>query len=314
MRHSSLGVLLASAMALPGLWSSPAHALDGPSDLFASLPVTRVPNAGKAPARIGAGERVRGVVMRVEPGTSDVRTLSSERDMGREPEEQADCVQVNDDMLSTQTTWGQGMGRYFLSSRQGVMAARIESIDESKSPATLESVELFADPTTGGTRQIARRSIALAKLRDLPGESRVYGFRSDNDVHLVVVQGASKVAAQASRTPGFMAAGSRMRGVGAQCRMLHLGMSAERGDGESFTVRFSTAKELGSMPAEGEEGVVITKIEQRDAYLHASLSLGESEATPTLSLASGWAAKERVVEIPNSPSVAAFASKLRKRR
>jgi len=315
MRRTAFAVITSSILAVPALWATPAKADPDKQSLLASLPRADVPNPAKAPARIGAGERVRGVTFRPEPDANDARTLSSDLDTGRDNEEKHACVQTNDEPSPQPDTWGHGMSQYYFSPRQGVVTARIESVDESKSPATLESIELWVDAMTGGARQIARRSIALGKLRDLPGGNHVYGFRSNDDVHLVITQGATKVPAhQISRLPGFMAVSSRMRSLGAQCPMAHFSMSAERGDGESLSVRFGTIKELGTVPAEDGETQGLTKLEQRDAFLHASLSFGESEAEPTLSLASGWAAKERVVEVPVGTPAPVFKRGFRKRR
>jgi hypothetical protein len=315
MRRTAFAVITGAALVAPALWATPAKADPGKESLLASLPRADVPNPAKAPARIGGGERVRGVSMRPVPESNDTRTLSSDLDAGPDNEEVHACVQTNEEESPQSDTWGHGMAQYYFSPRQGVAIARVESVDESKSPATLQSIELWVDATTGGTRQIARRSIALGKLQDLPGGNHVYGFRSNNDVHIVITQGATKVPShQLSRLPGFMAVSSRMRSIGAQCPMAHFSMSAERGDGESLSVRFGTIKELGTVPADDGETPERAKIEQRDAFLHASLSFGESEAAPTLSLASGWAAKERVVEIPIGAPAPAFKRAFRKRR
>ncbi len=319
-RRVALFVLLAAA---PLLLADVATAGDAepaqPS--FTELPTGAMsdPPTKKTPWGIGAGERATGFVVSRMAGEYTM-IAATKTDMSNPPPSGAptcfsQSVQngVSVDGEPAAAEWGQPQAIVNLPSaaelggRNGVTALhseRVVTVDATR--ASLEWVDAWVDPTTRGARLIAKGTLALRVVRNLPGGGLVFAGRDAERVHVVVVESATKKQSFGGREQ-LLSVSSHGATSASGCHHLRIGLHVEKGNSDTATL-FTTAQ-LPSLPdaaprapLNGKPSNNLTTIRVRPVAIAASVSWATRDAEPVVAISAGWRAREQNVQALDNPA------------
>ena len=309
---------LAAGLALTGA----AHAGDStpatpPS--FAELPVGAMsdPPAKKTPWGIGAGERVPGFVVSRMPGDYTVVAAIKGELVNTAPGGAAACfsqpqqngIPVDGEMPPAEWSMPQPMVNLpsgaELGGRNGVTAMhseRVVAVDATH--ATLEWADAWVDPTTRGSRLIAKGTLPLRVVRELPGGGLVLAGRDAERVHVIVTESANKKQSFGGRDQ-LLSLTSRGLTNAAGCRHVRVGLHVEKGASDTATI-FTTAQ-LPALEDAAERAPlagnpVQPTVRIRPVAVAASVTWASRDPEPVVAIAAGWRAREQAVATAGNPA------------
>ncbi len=287
-------VLLATA--------SRGSAADGPT--FSSLPSGKVapPPKGKAPGRIGAGEKVPGFFLTLqhrEVVTVSTRKMAKHRfeGLGENPAGEA-CFTQSLQQPEGDPSWDPTVQPMLSIMARGsgavVTAVHSERISDDGGRLSLETVDAWVDPVTRGARLIGRGRMALQPLSTSLGGGRLYAARDGDAVHFVFVEAKDRQHMSSL----FVTANDEISAASG-CEHLRATLKTEKGQGRTAT--FVSAVELPSLDASDAPelsavllgGSGAKQVRVRPVHVQASVSWTHRETEPLVTVSSGWESREQ---------------------
>ncbi len=310
-------VAAASFVALSGARARAAEPAPTPS--FSELPAGAMsdPPTKKTPWGIGAGEHAKGFVIQRMPGEYTV-VAATKTDPGTVPPGGAPVcysqpVSLGFAMDGEPPTqeWAQPQpmvnlpGAGELGGRNGVTALHSERVvPVDATHATLEWIDAWVDPTTRGSRLIAKGSLPLRVIRELPGGGQILAGRDAERVHVVVMESPTKKQSFGGRDQLIAVTPRGMTGASG-CHHVRVGLRAEKGTADTVTI-FTNAQlpDLEDAAARAPLGAKTSfaTLRVRPVAVAASVTWASRDAEPVVAISAGWRARESTVQALAGPT------------
>jgi hypothetical protein len=304
---------------------------------FSTLPTGKVPlpPKAKAPAAIGANEKVPGFLFAGRKGLrSDYVTLVSSAKMaqqlnegtrGEGPRASEACFTEREQQGmrrfdETEEAWRSNLQSTMgmnASSQHGqkpvVTAIHSERVADEDGRVSLEIIDAWVDPVSRGVRLIGRSSVPLVLVSSVFDGTKVYAARDGETVHVVLVPSRER---KRSSGEGLFATVDNAI-MQSSCDHIRATMKTERGQGQ--TASFIASVELPSLEPESKETKaekeareakeaksdpsapfrVRPRAEQRHRPVHvqASVTWASRDKDPLLSVSAGWDSRERTTPV-----------------